>query len=469
MSKAITGLLIGGALLASPVSPKAEEISYFEGEVWSVTQHLPESVGADLEEKPRCQFGTRTWPQKGLNFVYVLTSNDYIEPWLQVYSEGWELPVGNKTKVDLVTVGGTFGIELTASSVNYLTGSISSKVIGEQNSYALVVALSYMLDARRQGISMRVRFAGNEPEWFIPPMDQVETYQVRSAFDKCMSSLQSKAADYSRDGGRPEGKTSPFGQPDGSASVLPPTTSDEASAPASPAAQASTEWHFDTAAEDWGKTCFAETEVGGVKVGFMAAPGGDVDGFVAGLFSGQITTTWKVDNKAPHISDGVEDAYFGWHSFDEVSDALLADVAGGSELRIAKLGEKRFVVPLQGANQALSSFAECVGKPKPASNAAGPQNDPQLGNKRDRSCLLQVKGKKVIDGPCSWEPYGSSGPTLQMTANGFFALLMMEDADNAIGYWNETANSVHAHAELGRLTRSGDCWTNENVRMCPRR
>lgn len=201
----------------------------------------------------------------------------------------------------------------------------------------------------------------------------------------------------------------------------------------------------------------------------MARPGADVDGFVAGTFSGQTTTTWTVDNKAPHILDGDEDAYFGWHSFKEVSEALVADVAAGNELRIAKLGEKRLVVPLEGAQQALLSFAECVGKPKPASDAESSQIDPKPANKRDRLCLLEVKGEKVIDGACTWEPYGTSGPAFQMSANGYFVLLKMEDADNAVGYWNETANSVHAHAELGKLNRSGDCWVNANVRMCPRR
>ncbi|PDT48161.1 hypothetical protein CO661_09835 [Sinorhizobium fredii] len=75
----------------------------------------------------------------------------------------------------------------------------------------------------------------------------------------------------------------------------------------------------------------------------------------------------------------------------------------------------------------------------------------------------------LTDGPCSWEPYGSGTTDFVMSANGYFAILMMEDADNAIGYWNETANSKHAHAELGWLSRSGDCWANKNVRMCPRK
>lgn len=432
MHRAVIRFVMGLAALAAPATLSAEEIPFFAGDVWSVTQQLPASEDFEDGAKPQCLFGTRTWPQRGLNFVYVLTSHDYIEPWLQVYSENWELPVGKKTMVDLVTVGGTLGFELTAGSVNYLTGSIDPKVIGEKNNFALNVALGYMLDSRRAGISMRVKFAGSEPEWFIPPMSRLETYEVKSELDKCIASLRSKASDYySRDGWKREGKTSPFDQSDASGSTPSTAASDESSSASAPV-QAWTEWRFERVEEEGSNICFAETEVGDVKVGFMARPGGDVDGYVAGTFSGQTTTTWTVDNKAPHILDGDQDAYFGWHSFEEVSEALVADVAVGNELRIAKLGEKHLVVPLQGAQQALLSFAECVSKPKPAPDAAGLQTDPQPASKGDRLCLLEVKGEKVIDGACSWEPYGSSGPAFQMSANGYFAILKLEDADNAV-------------------------------------
>lgn len=379
MHRAAIGFLTGLTMLVAPASLKAEEVSYFAGDVWGVTQHLPASEDTEDGAKPHCLFGTRAWSHRGLNFVYVLTSHDYIEPWLQVYSENWELPVGKKTKVDLVTVGGTLGFELGAGSVNYLTGSIDPKVIGEKNNFGLNVALGYMLESRRAGISMRVKFAGSEPEWFIPPMGRLETYEVKSALDKCIASLRSKASDYySRDGGKREGKTSPFDQSGASDSTPTPATSDENSAAsASARVQAWTEWRFERGEEEGSNICFAETEVGDLKVGFMARPGADVDGFVAGTFSGQTTTTWTVDNKAPNILDGDEDAYFGWHSFEEVSEALVADVAVGNELRIAKLGDKRLVVPLQGAQQALLLFAECVGKPTPASNAGSQQSNPQ--------------------------------------------------------------------------------------------
>lgn len=292
---------------------------------------------------------------------------------------------------------------------------------------------------------------------------------VMSAFRRCVTDLTKEASSFypAAASAASGAATCPFEEWDDTASASSAAASDHPPAlPVPPATQAATEWRFDTAEEEGAKICLAETEVGDVKVGFMAFRERMSLAFVAGLFSGQITTKWKVDNKAPHISDGVEDTYFAWHSFDHVSEALLADVSGGNELRIAKLGGKHLVVPLQGAKQALSSLAECVGKPKPASSAAGPQTEPQPASKHAQSCLLQVNGTKVIDGPCSWEPYGSDGTDFQMTANGFFALLFMEDADNATGYWNETANSVHAHAQLGNLIRSGNCWANENVQMC---
>ncbi len=71
-----------------------------------------------------------------------------------------------------------------------------------------------MLDSRRTGISTRVKFAGNEPEWYIPPMHQLETYQVNAKLNRCIADLRGKAADlYRRNSGGTVGdKTSPFRQ-----------------------------------------------------------------------------------------------------------------------------------------------------------------------------------------------------------------------------------------------------------------
>lgn len=71
----------------------------------------------------------------------------------------------------------------------------------------------HKFDARRSGIAMSVRFAGSEPEWSIPVMDQFETYQVQQAIDRCLSKLRSLGSDfYTADGQRQGEPTSPFAE-----------------------------------------------------------------------------------------------------------------------------------------------------------------------------------------------------------------------------------------------------------------
>jgi len=98
--------LIVISLLAGAGSSRSEDLSYFTGSVWGVSLHLPTTGKADPDDRPHCTLGTQTWPNRGLNIVYVLTSADYIEPWLHVYSENWELPIGKKTDVNLITIAG---------------------------------------------------------------------------------------------------------------------------------------------------------------------------------------------------------------------------------------------------------------------------------------------------------------------------------------------------------------------------
>ncbi|CDZ44269.1 hypothetical protein [Neorhizobium galegae] len=204
-------ILIGH--LAGACTARSEDVPYFVGDVWGVWQHLPPKENAAPNDRPQCKLGTTTWPNRGLNFVYVLTSADYIEPRLQIYSENWELPVGNKTPVDLMTIAGRLSFELVAESTNALTGSTDPKVVGKDRSFNVEVALSYMLDSRRKGISTRVKFAGSEPEWYIPPMGQFETYQINAKLNGCIADLRGKAADrFRRDGGKPDGRPSPFAQ-----------------------------------------------------------------------------------------------------------------------------------------------------------------------------------------------------------------------------------------------------------------
>ncbi|MCJ9749657.1 hypothetical protein MOV61_02860 [Neorhizobium sp. BETTINA12A] len=213
MPKFTRAALISIGLLAGAGSARSEDLPYFVGDVWGVWQHLPPKESADPDDRPHCKLGTTTWLNRGLNFVYILTSVDYIEPWLQIYSENWELPVGNKTHVDLMTIAGRLSFELAAESTESLTGSTDPKVVGKDKSFSVEVALSYMLDSRRTNISTRVRFAGSEPEWYVPPMGQFETHQVNANLNGCIADLRGKAADlFRRDGGKTDGRTSPFAQ-----------------------------------------------------------------------------------------------------------------------------------------------------------------------------------------------------------------------------------------------------------------
>lgn len=69
---------------------------------------------ADPGVGPQCLLGSRVWPNEGVNSLYALISANYVEPWLQIYPENWELPAGQKTKVNLGTVAGTLKYQLTA-------------------------------------------------------------------------------------------------------------------------------------------------------------------------------------------------------------------------------------------------------------------------------------------------------------------------------------------------------------------
>lgn len=199
-----------GLLVHAPTA-RAEE-PYFVGDTWSVGLSVPEKE-TEPEQYPRCELSTRTWDHKGLMFLYELTSATFIEPWLEIRNEGWDLLLGRTTKVRLVTIGGVIEYELSADSAGTLVGSIDQKVVGKDNYIIFLAALGYLLDARHAGTTINVRFAGNEPEWSIPAMDQYETYQVRQALNLCVSKLRSVGSDYySSDGERQNEPTSPFAE-----------------------------------------------------------------------------------------------------------------------------------------------------------------------------------------------------------------------------------------------------------------
>jgi phage gpG-like protein len=90
--------------------------------------------------------------------------------------------------------------------------------------------------------------------------------------------------------------------------------------------------------------------------------------------------------------------------------------------------------------------------------------EPNWRGKQGR-CLLKISGKKFIVGRC-WVRLETDGSFQIMSRNeSYFAQLLRLDG-KAIGYWNKTVGSSHAHATLGVMTRSGACWKNNEAEIC---
>ena len=87
------------------------------------------------------------------------------------------------------------------------------------------------------------------------------------------------------------------------------------------------------------------------------------------------------------------------------------------------------------------------------------------------SCVLEVNGKRFIDGPCPIV-LGRDG-NLTVGSNGskslpFWTMILLDpsEKDKAEGFWNESPGSSHAQSRLGDLYKKGDCWVNNNARVC---
>lgn len=103
-----------------------------------------------------------------------------------------------------------------------------------------------------------------------------------------------------------------------------------------------------------------------------------------------------------------------------------------------------------------------------AATAAAPAEETYADPKPVRGrCLLQVNGKKYIDGSCDivLEQDGSFDVQDRFGNPTYFAKVLRDGAA-AQGYWNEEPGATHAHTDLGNLTRDGACWANDNVRIC---
>lgn len=84
-------------------------------------------------------------------------------------------------------------------------------------------------------------------------------------------------------------------------------------------------------------------------------------------------------------------------------------------------------------------------------------------------CLLQVNGKKYINGTCPIAMENDGGFSIGAPEKGpitYFAIISVTGKNKAEGFWNEEKGANHAHTPLGDLVRKGACWENKNAKVC---
>lgn len=87
----------------------------------------------------------------------------------------------------------------------------------------------------------------------------------------------------------------------------------------------------------------------------------------------------------------------------------------------------------------------------------------------DGTCLLEVEGKRYIDGPCKIDLEGDGSfiaTSYRGGAIAYFAYVLLDGGDEATGYWNGDIGASHAHSPLGTLRRAGACWQNAGAKVC---
>lgn len=87
-------------------------------------------------------------------------------------------------------------------------------------------------------------------------------------------------------------------------------------------------------------------------------------------------------------------------------------------------------------------------------------------------CLLIVRGKHYLDGPCRIDFIDKAG-SFTMNADlprgrpKYLTYLLIDETDGtAQGYWNENPLATHAQSPLNTMTRTGGCWRSDIATMC---
>ncbi|RFB99340.1 hypothetical protein B5K11_02610 [Rhizobium leguminosarum bv. trifolii] len=373
-SQRLTGWLVAGACLVS--SPAfSEEETYYQGTSWTI-QMVQKTAANDAAY---CELKTTSFEPRSVSLQFAAGEEaGTYRTIIKLRKLGWQLPIGATAKVKVgnpVKIGGDNQI---------IEGPPMTFKVESVDTMASLIAdydpawLPEMSNALLNGVFLRTKYGstlwfkfidGNEPDWNPASFDRFEQKVSFNAYQQCLSDLSQMAADPAPGGSAPTSSTSPLKSQaplDANASSGPPIVNSLQADQAEPAAPSGT-WRFTAREEDWGETCFVETENGNVKVGFMASPGEDIIGYVDGVFQGETRATWHVDDKPAYVSDGSQSDYFGWHEFDQLPVDLLDQISHGNELAVTGAKGERAIVSLTGATEAVSKFKACFTKPNAAS------------------------------------------------------------------------------------------------------
>lgn len=465
--RSLTCLGIGVAA-AIGAQARAEEQSYYKGNSLEILLNKPD----DTAEKAFCAFRSTAWSGKSVAIEYTLIGTDKIVPRLRVTKQNWNLPVGQTTNVAIGTAWAG-GIQFDSKVVgsDELYGVIPDTAAEDGGGFMVTTILGTAISTNKPA-PLAVTFQGNEPVWHVPVVSYADAIGLGTGFDNCITALTQLGPSLFAS---PEvSATSPFAEPPSQSSGISRQQSSNRSvmfgdappAPAvSPAVSASS-WTFEKREEDWGDTCFLEAKQGKMTIGFMGAPGQDFVGFVEnGKYKGVVRAAWQVDDKSSHMSNGDINDYFGWHGFYELRTSILDDAKIGKQLKISDLDDHVITVSVANAAAPISQFQQCFGN-SPAKEEVASKYPvaPQTPPNRKR-CMLEVDGKKVIDGTCYWKQDSTDKNSFYIEGNRYFAYVWVTGS-TASGWWNQTPDGTHAHASLGEMKRDGACWTSKTVRVC---
>lgn len=465
----LAALSLSSAIVASiSTLAVAGEHSYHKGNSWQIVLKTPDPFG----DKAFCGFRSTAWSGKSVAIEYTLIGIDKIVPRLRVTKQNWNLPADQTTNVSIGTeLAGDIQFASKVANSDELYGEIPETVAEDGGGFKVTTILGTAISTNKPA-PLAISFQGNEPSWLVPMMTYTEAIALGTGFDTCISTLTGLGPSLFK---APQASsTSPFAQPSGegagTAAQAPANRSEMLQNPppksAAATAASTSPWVFEQREEDWGDTCFVEAKQGDVTVGFMGAPGKEFVAFVEnGNFHSSVSATWEIDDKPLHMSNGHLDDYFGWHGFYEISPQILDEGKSGKELKITDLDGKTIAISLASAAAPLSQFQMCFNKAAPKTEKASNHPAAKQTPPNRKGCVLEVDGTKAIDSACYWGPYSSETGSFVMEANGYFAVIEIDDND-ADGWWNDTPGATHAHTPLGKMKRDGKCWKSESVRVC---